>query len=69
MTTWKFESGMREGLEWMRHILQSPVASRATTILDEKRRRLCRDGKELSEWQSGFLHLATEALRNRTVKP
>jgi hypothetical protein len=69
MKTSEFKSGMHEGRKWMWNILQSPVASRATSILDEKRWQLCQDGKELSEWQSGFLHGATEVLRIRTVKP
>jgi hypothetical protein len=48
----------------MLRILDSPEAAQARSLLDRKRLEFREDGKELRQWESGFVYGAEQAIRD-----
>jgi hypothetical protein len=63
-----FNDGIREGRDWMLRILQSPEAAQARSLLNQKCRDFGEDGKELRDWESGFVSGAEQAIRDSEEK-
>jgi hypothetical protein len=48
----------------MLRILGSPEAAQARSLLDEKRVRFREEGRELRQWETGFVCGAEQAIRD-----
>jgi hypothetical protein len=64
LATSPFDVGQREGREWILHILAGAEAAQVRALLDQKRRKFREEGRELREWETGFVHGAEQAIRD-----
>jgi hypothetical protein len=60
----QFSVGYREGCEWMLRLLESPDADQARSLLDEKCLQFREEGRELRQWETGFVSGAERAFRD-----
>jgi hypothetical protein len=66
--TSSFTVGLQDGRDWMLRILQSPDALHSRSLLAQKCRDFREDGKQLREWESGFVYGAEQTLRDWAEK-